>query len=101
VQKWHDAGSTDCRDKDMTTLHREPGKDKQRVGFSGYNSTTLYPSTAKAGNITIPKLSHDDPAKRRVPTTTKSRHGQISNKYEPLQPWPHLAGILLFRERSN
>jgi hypothetical protein len=36
----------------------------------------------------MPIPSHDDPAKRSVPTATKSRHEQTSNKYEPLQPWP-------------
>jgi hypothetical protein len=45
--------------------------------------------------------SHDDPDKRSVLTATNSRHEQTSNTYEPLQPWPHLAGILLLWERSN
>jgi hypothetical protein len=30
VQKWLDAGNTGFRDKEKTTLHREPGKDERR-----------------------------------------------------------------------
>jgi hypothetical protein len=28
--KWHEAGNTNCRDKEMMTLHREPRKDERR-----------------------------------------------------------------------
>jgi hypothetical protein len=91
-----------------TTL-RWPGSlvlrtyDKERVGFSVCKSTTLLPNIAKARNITMPMLYHDDPAKRSIPTATKSRHGQTSSKYELLQPWLHLAGIwwLLRPEQLN
>jgi hypothetical protein len=51
--------------------------------LQGYNFTS---SIAKAGSITVPMPCHDDPAGRSVPTATKSRHGQTSNKCELLQP---------------
>jgi hypothetical protein len=44
-----------------------------------YNFTS---STIKAESTTIPMLFHGNPAKRSVPTTTKSKHGQTSNKYK-------------------
>jgi hypothetical protein len=48
----------------------------------------FFPSAAKAGSIKMPMHVPDDPAKKNVPTATKSRHGQKTNMYEVLQPKP-------------
>jgi hypothetical protein len=38
--------------------------------------TSLLSSTVKAGSTTMSMPFHDDPAKKAVPTSTKSRHGK-------------------------
>jgi hypothetical protein len=60
--------------------------DKPHAGFSTCKSTTLLLITVKAGSTTMSMIFHDDLAKRSVPTATKLRHGQTSNKYYLLEP---------------